>query len=198
MGRDLSDDKDEKSSEKQATNASNSDSEDLDEEEFIVEKILKMRTTKKGKVQYLLKWKGFSDSENTWEPAENLECPELIAAFMAEQKEKQQASISNGKRSHSTNNNTDEVNNNTSPTKRPRIELEQTGYNRGLVPEMLMGATDIYDGELMFLVKWKGVSKPELVPSRIVNKQSAQLVIKFYEDRLTWNSTTTSNNNNKV
>jgi len=150
-----------------------------------------MRTTKKGKVQYLLKWKGFSDSENTWEPAENLECPELIAAFMAEQKEKQQTPTSNGKRSL-----TNEVNNNTSSTKRPRVEYEQTGYNRGLVPEMLMGATDIYDGELMFLVKWKGVSKPELVPSRIVNKQSAQLVIKFYEDRLTWNSTNSSTNNN--
>ncbi|CAF0994177.1 unnamed protein product [Adineta steineri] len=197
MGRRLSDTKDDKSSEKQTTNdsASSTDS-NLDEEEFVVEKILKMRTTKKGKVQYLLKWKGFPDSENTWEPAENLECPELIAAYMAEQKEKQQTPTTNGKRSHS-NISTDEVNNNSSPTKRPRIELEQTGYNRGLVPETLMGATDIYDGELMFLVKWKGVAKPELVPSRIVNKQSAQLVIKFYEDRLTWNSTTASNNNNK-
>jgi hypothetical protein len=190
MGRSLSDDADDKSSEKAVTKQSDSDSDsNLDEEEFIVEKILKMRTTKKGKVQYLLKWKGFPDSENTWEPAENLECPELIAAFMAEQKEKQQTSISSGKRSLSN-----EVNNNTSSTKRPRVEYEQTGYNRGLVPEMLMGATDIYDGELMFLVKWKGVSKPELVPSRIVNKQSAQLVIKFYEDRLTWNSTNSPNN----
>jgi len=195
MGRSLTDETDDKSSEKQATKESETDS-DLDEEEFIVEKILKMRTTKKGKVQYLLKWKGFPDSENTWEPAENLECPELIAAFVAEQKEKQQTSTSNGKRSHS-NNNTNEVNNNNSPTKRPRIEFEQTGYHRGLVPEMLMGATDIYDGELMFLVKWKGVARPELVPSRIVNKQSAQLVIKFYEDRLTWNATNTSNDTTK-
>jgi len=205
MGRNISDtndDKNEKSSEKGATNESDSDSDaDLDEEEFIVEKILKMRTTKKGKVQYLLKWKGFSNNENTWEPAENLECPGLIAAFMAEQKEKQQTSTpksnesSNGKRSHSTNSrNDDDSNNNTSQTKRPRIELEQTGYGRELVPEMLMGATDIYDGELMFLVKWEGVVKPELVPSRIVNKQSPQLVIKFYEDRLTWNSTSSSNN----
>ncbi len=39
------------------------------------------------------------------------------------------------------------------------------------------------------------MTKPELVPSRIVNKQSPQLVIKFYEDRLTWNSTSSSNNN---
>jgi len=201
MGRTLSGDTDDKSSKKVATKESDADSDsdsNLDEEEFIVEKILKMRTTKKGKVQYLLKWKGFPDSENTWEPAENLECPDLIAAYMAEQKEKQQTPASNGKRSQSNTTTTNEDNNNTPSTKRARVEYEQTGYNRGLVPEMLMGATDIYDGELMFLVKWKGVSKPELVPSRIVNKQSAQLVIKFYEDRLTWNSTNTSNNNKKV
>jgi chromobox protein 1 len=209
MGRTLSEtneEKNDKSSEKAAANESESDTDsDIEEDQFIVEKIIKMRTTKNGKVRYLLKWKGFSENENTWEPAENLECPGLIAAFMAEQKEKQQTSTtkssetSNGKRSHSTNSRNDEDknnnNNNTSQTKRPRIELEQTGYGRELVPESLMGATDIYDGELMFLVKWEGVTKPELVPSRIVNKQSPQLVIKFYEDRLTWNSTSSSNQN---
>ncbi len=52
MGRSLNGDKDDKSPEKQATNKSDADSEsNLSEEEFVVEKILKMRTTKKGKVQ---------------------------------------------------------------------------------------------------------------------------------------------------
>jgi hypothetical protein len=55
MGRTLSDaddDKKDKSSDKGVNNESESESDsDLDEEEFIVEKILKMRTTKKGKVQ---------------------------------------------------------------------------------------------------------------------------------------------------
>ncbi|CAF0727376.1 unnamed protein product [Adineta ricciae] len=226
MGRTVVDDSDENNDEspkKRVVNDldsdSSSDSEvDLDEEQYIVEKIIKMRTTKKGKVEYLLKWKGFSHNENTWEPAENLECPELISAFMAEQKEKQQAShtktneTSNSKRSRSTSgthknsdddskNNNNNNNNNSSQTKRSRVEYNETGYGRGLVPAELIGATDIYDGELMFLVKWKGVTKPELVPSRIVNKESPQLVIAFYEARLTWNSTNSSNNSsnhNKV
>uniref|UniRef100_A0A1I8AHN3 Chromo domain-containing protein n=1 Tax=Steinernema glaseri TaxID=37863 RepID=A0A1I8AHN3_9BILA len=51
------------------------------EQQFIVERILNKKVDARGKVKYFLKWQGFPDSENTWEPAENLDCPELIAEF---------------------------------------------------------------------------------------------------------------------
>lgn len=52
----------------------------VEEDIFIVEKILKKKITG-GKTYYFLKWSGYPDSENTWEPVDNLDCPELIEDF---------------------------------------------------------------------------------------------------------------------
>ena len=53
-----------------------------DDEEYSVEKIVdKKCDALNGKVQYLIKWKGYANSENTWEPIENLYCTDLIEKF---------------------------------------------------------------------------------------------------------------------
>lgn len=53
------------------------------EEQYVVEKILDKRT-RRGVVQYLIKWTGCDESENTWEPERNLKCDALLKQFHQE------------------------------------------------------------------------------------------------------------------
>jgi hypothetical protein len=48
--------------------------------EYEVESILDCQITR-GKPKYLIKWKGYPHSENTWEPKGNLNCQKLLAEF---------------------------------------------------------------------------------------------------------------------
>ena len=57
---------------------------------LIVEKILKSRNRMgcKEVKEYLLKWKGFSVEESTWETEDNMDCKEMICEFEFEKKQK--------------------------------------------------------------------------------------------------------------
>lgn len=73
------------------TAASDAESEDGEElEEYEVEKILKMRT-RKGRTEYLIKWVGYDDGWNTWEPEENMgDCDEVMKEFLTRVKQPKQ------------------------------------------------------------------------------------------------------------
>ncbi|XP_032813179.1 chromobox protein homolog 1 isoform X1 [Petromyzon marinus] len=159
------------------------------EEEYVVEKVLDRRVVK-GKVEYLLKWKGFGDEDNTWEPDENLDCPDLISEFLENYKNKgrlAEEKSESGKRKGSSLNGTEEA----ARTKKKKEETKQAeqlrGFARGLDPERIIGATDS-SGELMFLMKWKGSDEADLVPAKEANVKCPQIVISFYEERLTWHA----------
>lgn len=64
---------------------------------------------------------------------------------------------------------------------------EPNGFDKGYQPEKILGASDI-GGTLMFLMQWKAQDKAELVVAKDANVKCPQLVIAFYEERLTWNS----------
>ena len=59
-----------------------SESEISDSENYEVEKIVKKRV-KNGKVEYKVRWKGYSKDDDTWEPIEHLEgCMEKLHEFL--------------------------------------------------------------------------------------------------------------------
>ncbi|XP_029910919.1 chromobox protein homolog 5 [Myripristis murdjan] len=178
------------------------DSSSSEEEEYVVEKVLDRRVVK-GRVEFFLKWKGYSDKHNTWEPEKNLDCPELIAEFMKTYKKGSSGSSTSssggGKtstgslgRSKDTssskkkNSDDDEEGGSPKPKKKKVDEvLVARGFERGLEPEKIIGATDSC-GDLMFLMKWKDSDEADLVLAKEANHKCPQIVIAFYEERLTW------------
>ncbi|XP_072748513.1 uncharacterized protein [Anoplolepis gracilipes] len=72
-----------KSSKKQIENDEHNNKDDKETlKEFEVEKIIEVRFKKNGTREFLIRWKGFSPADDTWEPEKNLNCSELIAKFM--------------------------------------------------------------------------------------------------------------------
>lgn len=59
-------------------------------DEYSVEAIRKWRYHSKERcVKYLIKWKGFDEEENTWEPVDHLNCPDILKTFEKNMPEKQ-------------------------------------------------------------------------------------------------------------
>lgn len=170
-------------------------------QEFAVDKIIRRRIFN-GRVEYFLKWKGFTDAENTWEPEDNLDCPELIETFLRstsfseeneeelneqgfipkEEMTEQETEISclqSQQQTHTMQSNDDVLEPNDEQSESP------TDLSTYPEPECIIGSTD-RQGELMFLVKWKNSDNVALLPAREASARCPQVVIDFYERKLTW------------
>ena len=58
-------------------------------EEYVVEKVVDKRIKNHGKIEYLLKWKGYGSEHNTWEPVDHIYCRHKIKQFEQKLKAKQ-------------------------------------------------------------------------------------------------------------
>lgn len=169
-------------------------------QEFAVEKIIRRRVND-GKVEYYLKWKGFTDAENTWEPEDNLDCPELIEEFLRnlsvsgefEQEGCQSLDLEVQPKQELTELDADMAH------QQPPEELIErgneevddhnaeipAGQSNNPEPDCIIGCTD-QQGELMFLIKWKNTDEVALLSAGEASKRWPEMVIRFYEDKLTW------------
>ncbi|XP_061556261.1 chromobox protein homolog 2 [Phycodurus eques] len=67
------------------------------EQVFDAECVLNKRL-RKGKLEFLIKWRGWSSKHNSWEPQENILDPRLLAAFNKKEQEKELLIRKRGKR----------------------------------------------------------------------------------------------------
>ncbi|XP_023348010.1 chromobox protein homolog 1 isoform X2 [Eurytemora carolleeae] len=160
-------------------------------EEYEVERILEVRQ-RKGKTEYLIKWKGYdTEDDNTWEPVENLDCKDKIEEFNRKKKEKDAKAEEDGKKDEKkTEKRKSESAKKEEPKEKKKKDKDNKprGFARGLTAERIIGATND-PGELFFLIKWKGNDEADLVPAKEANVKIPQIVIKFYEERLNWYDT---------
>ncbi|XP_023939554.2 chromobox protein homolog 3 [Bicyclus anynana] len=146
-------------------------------EEFSVEKVLDRRI-KNGKVEYLLKWKGYSDEDNTWEPEDNLDCPELISAYEEARlkREREAAPLPVEDEGQSTRKRAKR-----GEKKKKVEEIEKPrGLSRGLQPEKIL-AGQLFHGTLYFLVKWHDCTEVDVVLGHELGQAFPDFVISYYE-----------------
>lgn len=171
-----------------------------EEEEYIVEKIVGKRV-RNGAVEYLLKWKDYPEDQNTWEPEKCLNCIGLVHEFEAnrakdlglkyERPQKSaapQTAAAHRGRPRSKPEDKPQMARNRDQNVKPKPNLRsraKTGFDQGLVPEEVLGATNT-PGFLNYLVKWRGVEKATLVPSSVASVKCPQLVIKYLQSKVAW------------
>ncbi|XP_016981726.1 chromobox protein homolog 3 [Drosophila rhopaloa] len=150
-----------------SSDSSESINDSIDDEEFTVEKILDRRQYN-GEVQYLVKWLNYTDEDNTWERAKDLECDALKNSFESEQSLKRGQDL-----------------NSLYERKAKRLKIDPSlvmdnPFNHDLEAQQILKAFK-NNGEMSFLIKFFDLEEPQILPCSIAYMEIPQMVLKFYE-----------------
>lgn len=120
------------------------------EEEFEVEKIVDSKRIK-GKLHYLIRWKGYSADSDTWEPSNTLSCPDLIQKFNEEKENSKNSPKSSKKRKGAKKESK-------SPSKKTKTEWDgkNADENAEYEVERILEVHHKKNGAREFLIHWKG------------------------------------------
>lgn len=156
---------------------------------YEVEKILGKKFNKKGKPIYLVKWKGYGPSENTWEPLENLETvQDLVDEYEKTHKDTKKAITKASPKPSSKGDVSD---------KKKNGKASAGSFANGDEPAKILEFSLTSDHkkpslkEAMFKVDWKKRSngeapEPSNYSAQDLRKLAPNVLLDFYEERITF------------
>lgn len=151
-----------------------------EEEEYEVEKIIDSKKIK-GKLHYLIRWKGYSAKSDTWEPENTLSCPELINKFNDEQKENSKSKESTPAKKN--NKRKAKKDTGSSPSKRPKTDWDSKDADENAEYEVdrILEVRIKKNGKREFFIHWKGWSNKYDSWEPESNLNCSELINKFME-----------------
>lgn len=187
--------------------------EDVEEDEYNVEDIrAERKNPRTGVLEYLIKWENYPETQNTWEPIDNLKCPDIIQRFKEREKTKRKRRSSTQRDSTQTG----------STTKKPRqteepiiveeeigsttetlsstdtgssltdeqqhvvaeVRIQPKGFERGLPIEDIIASCTDDNEKLFFFVKWKGLGELDMISSDELEDRAPKELCIWYRKRL--------------
>lgn len=126
------------------------------EEEYEVEKIIDSKRIK-GKLHYLIRWKGYSADSDTWEPENTLSCPELINKFNEETEDSKSKDGKPEKKGSKRKGSKKEAK---TPSKRPKNNWDDKNddENAEYEVERILEVRIKKNNKREFFIHWKGWS----------------------------------------